>query len=90
MLSSTVASRLVFEMLMEDLSSVGTGHERQRKIGSLWTIATDGPEHGCEEVAADIRDHVSPRLVLGDCPKFRTLEPAQQFIVRTAIALRKT
>lgn len=27
MLSSTVASRLVFEMLMEDLSSVGTGHD---------------------------------------------------------------
>jgi len=26
MLSSTVASRLVFEMLMEDLSSLGTGH----------------------------------------------------------------
>lgn len=35
MLSSTVASRLVFEMLMEDLSSLGTGHGHQYELRAI-------------------------------------------------------
>ncbi|WP_244574645.1 DNA cytosine methyltransferase [Cohaesibacter sp. ES.047] len=35
MLSSTVKSRLVFEMLMEDLSSLGTGHGHHYELRSI-------------------------------------------------------
>ncbi|MCV2891322.1 DNA cytosine methyltransferase [Ruegeria aquimaris] len=35
MLSSTVESRLVFEMLMEDLSSLGTGHGHQYELRAI-------------------------------------------------------
>jgi DNA (cytosine-5)-methyltransferase 1 len=35
MLSSTVESRLVFEMLMEDLSSLGTGHGHQYELRAV-------------------------------------------------------
>jgi DNA (cytosine-5)-methyltransferase 1 len=35
MLSSTVESRLVFEMLMEDLSSLGTGHEHHYELRAI-------------------------------------------------------
>ncbi|MEP3428350.1 MAG: DNA cytosine methyltransferase [Roseibium sp.] len=35
MLSSTVESRLVFEMLMEDLSSLGKGHEHQYELRAI-------------------------------------------------------
>lgn len=35
MLSSTVESRLVFEMLMEDLSSLGTGHGHEYEIRAI-------------------------------------------------------
>lgn len=35
MLSSTVESRLVFEMLMEDLSSLGTGHSHQYELRAI-------------------------------------------------------
>jgi DNA (cytosine-5)-methyltransferase 1 len=35
MLSSTVESRLVFEMLMEDLSSLGTGHAHHYKLRAV-------------------------------------------------------
>lgn len=35
MLSSTVESRLVFEMLMEDLSSLGTGHQHHYELHAI-------------------------------------------------------
>lgn len=35
MLSSTVESRLVFEMLMEDLSSLGTGHKHHYELRAI-------------------------------------------------------
>lgn len=35
MLSSTVESRLVFEMLMEDLSSLGTGHAHHYELRAV-------------------------------------------------------
>lgn len=35
MLSSTVESRLVFEMLMEDLSSLGTGHDHHYELRAI-------------------------------------------------------
>ena len=35
MLSSTIESRLVFEMLMEDLASLGTGHGRHYKLRAI-------------------------------------------------------
>ena len=36
MLSSTVESRLVFEMLMEDLSSLGTGRGHHYELRAIW------------------------------------------------------
>ncbi|WP_259671780.1 DNA cytosine methyltransferase [Rhizobium sp. NLR4a] len=38
MLSSTVESRLVFEMLMEDLSSLGTGHGHQYEMRAIRVV----------------------------------------------------
>ena len=35
MLSSTVESRLVFEMLMEDLSSLGMGHAHKYELRAI-------------------------------------------------------
>jgi DNA (cytosine-5)-methyltransferase 1 len=35
MLSSTVESRLVFEMLMEDLASLGTGHGHHYELRAI-------------------------------------------------------
>jgi DNA (cytosine-5)-methyltransferase 1 len=36
MLSSTVESRLVFQMLMEDLASLGSGHGHQYELRAIW------------------------------------------------------
>lgn len=50
MLSSTVESRLIFEMLMEDLSSLGTGH------GHLYELRAIRVENGI----ADLREPRQP------------------------------
>ncbi|WP_374629228.1 DNA cytosine methyltransferase [Pannonibacter indicus] len=50
MLSSTVESRLVFEMLMEDLSSLGTGHGHHYELRAIRV----------EDGKASLRDAVQP------------------------------
>jgi hypothetical protein len=63
--------------------------EHQGEIGGLRAVATDVAEHSRKQVAAQIRRHVPARLMLSDRAKFRSLDPLQQLIVRSTIALRQ-
>jgi DNA (cytosine-5)-methyltransferase 1 len=55
MLSSTVESRLVFEMLMEDLSSLGTGHAHHYKLRAVRVEDGKASLQDCQRYAYGIK-----------------------------------